>query len=104
MGRISQITVRKPHGKAESILADLYAGMDDHPIADQAVLERDERGDRAVPADPDIRTDDRVRADYRSGSDLRPRADDRARIDRYPLLEPSLRMDEGARGDALRHR
>src|SRR4051812_34050734 len=58
------------HGEAESILPNLDARMDDDAVADEAMLERDPRSDRAVATDPDVGPDDGVRTDDGASSNL----------------------------------
>src|SRR5262249_19777258 len=67
-----------PHQKAEAILADAAAGMDDHAVADQRVDDRAAGADRRVATDLDAGTDHRGGADHGSGADPRLGPDHRA--------------------------
>ena len=92
----------RSHHVAEPVLADVAAGMNDHPIADQGMRDRGVGADRAIAADAHVRSDDGAGADQRPGADLGPRSDDGARIDGHPVLDARRRMHDGAGRDALR--
>src|SRR4029453_12635278 len=83
--------------KAEAILPDRAAGMNDHAIADQRMHDRGFRPDRTIAADTDAGGDDGSGSDHRSAANLRARPDDRARIDRHTILKPRAGMNVGAR-------
>jgi len=74
-------------------LADARARMQNNPIADQRMANRDLRPDQAIAADADIGADHAVRANDGTRADLGARADDHAGIDDHPLFKPSFGMD-----------
>src|SRR5579872_677638 len=90
----------RPHGEAESVLADMDAGMDDDAVADQGAENRRAGADGAVAPDPDVRANDGVGADHRSGADFRAGPDHRAGIDHDSGFKLRGRVDGSAWRDA----
>ncbi len=90
----------RPEGESEAVLADMRAGMNDHPVADQRRGDRRRGANRAVAAEADVGADDRICADNRAGADLGATADHGAGIDDHAGLEPRRGMDEGRRRNA----
>ena len=72
-----------PRSEAETVLPDRGAGMNDHAIADQSVGDRGAGADRAVPANPHLRTDDGIGPNDGARTYFGPRPDDRSRIDAH---------------------
>ena len=91
--------------KAEAVLADPAAGMDDDAVADQRMRDRRMRADRAIAPDPHIRR--RSRRPLRSRvpepiSARGPMTAPGSTVD--AVLQPGGRMNEGAGRDAARPR
>src|SRR5687768_16732876 len=84
----------RPHRKPETILADADPGMDDHPVADQRVLDGRLRADVAIPPNGDGLGDDRAGRNDGASADLGPRPHHRAGFDPNVVLEDRFRVDE----------
>src|SRR5262249_17911402 len=84
-------------GKAEPVLPDGAARMDDDAIADQSMRDRYIGADRTVTADPHAGPEHSARTDHGAASDLGPRPDHGAGIDRHAVLQARRRMVERAR-------
>ena len=66
--------------------------MDDHPVADQRMLDGGVRADEAVAADGDRLGDDRARCNDGAAADLGARADQCARLHHHALFQLRKRM------------
>ena len=89
----------RPEGEPEAVLADMRAGVNDHPVADQRRGDRRRGADGAVAPDAHLRTDHRIGADDRAGADLRATADHGAGVDDDACFEPRRRVNERHRGN-----
>src|SRR6185503_2757221 len=87
---------------AEAVVADVAAGLYDHPVADQRMHDRHVGADRAVAPDLHVGPDYRIGADHGARADAGARADHRARIDGHAVLDFGGRMYARAGGHALR--
>src|SRR5262249_44855658 len=73
---------------AKAVLAEMAAGMNDHPVPDQAMQNRALRTDRTIAPDTHARSNDGMGGDNRAGPDFRARSDHDARIEGNAGFEP----------------
>src|SRR5262249_20639423 len=81
-----------PHGKAEAVLADAHARMQQHAVADQRVRDAGAGADVAVAADGAAIAHHGAGRHHRAAPDLRLAADNRAWLDAHVLLDDGARM------------
>src|SRR5215470_190013 len=83
----------RPAHKAEAVLSDGAAGVDDDAIADQRMHDRGARPDGAIAADAHVLADDRARADDGATADLGTGPDHGGRINGYAVFQAGRGMD-----------
>src|SRR6185436_6255343 len=86
------------HGKAEAVLADARASVDDDTVADHGMGEAGAGADVAIAAQHRTVADDGACGDYGAAPDHGLAADHRAGLDSGALVEARARMHQGAVG------
>ena len=85
------------HDKAEAILADLAARMNDDPIPEQGIAEGRSRADRTLASYSYVSADNRICSDDRAAPNFGARSNNGSRFDRDAVFQARAFVNVGVR-------